>query len=174
LAINEGNSPHRYARHHTKANLQRRFAVQAKFRSDILPSLTMGTSSERARRARLVTVAEATDPRLPARVGETRDVQTRVCIPDAPLRTTHQNYLSELLIAKNLVLSFEPNPFAAAITASAKPAAIRPQLMAIASVPSFKTWEIMFTASHSVILSKQPFWIDNVRILSQRQLMDSA
>jgi hypothetical protein len=42
--------------HHTKANLQRRFVIPAKFRFDILPSLTMRAASSGA-------ILKLTDPR---------------------------------------------------------------------------------------------------------------
>jgi hypothetical protein len=43
-----------------------------------------------------------------------------------------QRYLSELLIEPNLVLSLPPNPFTAAMIASAMPAAINPYSIAVA------------------------------------------
>jgi hypothetical protein len=66
-----------------------------------------------------------------------------------------QNYFSELLIEENLLLSFAPNPFTAAMIASEMPAAIRPYSMAVAAVSSFKNLQMMFTpVPHPVILSK--------------------
>jgi hypothetical protein len=90
-----------------------------------------------------------TDPRLPGQAG--------VRVLGAPLRTTRPGFhLSELLIAVNLVLSFPPRPFTAAMMASEMPAAIRPYSMAVAAVSSFKNLEMIVTLGTApVVLSKQ-------------------
>jgi hypothetical protein len=103
-------------------------------------SLTMATRDRRSHAACAFNHAvKLTDIRPPKQVGG------GPCILDRSLRTMRRNYFSELLIEVNLVLSFEPNPFTAAITARAMPAAIRPYSMAVAAVSSFKNLEMVFT-----------------------------
>ena len=75
-----------------------------------------------------------------------------------------ETYFNEVLIAVNLVLSFEPNPFTAVMIAREIPAAIRPYSMAVAAVSSFKNLEIIFTLDPiALFCPSKPFWIDNVR-----------
>jgi hypothetical protein len=53
-------------------------------------------------------------------------------------------YFNELLIEENLVLSFAPIPFTAAIMASAMPAAMRPYSIAVAAVSSARNLRMIF------------------------------
>jgi hypothetical protein len=62
----------------------------------------------------------------------------------API-TVRWLHFNEELIAENLVLSFEPNPFTAAMMASEMPAAIKPYSIAVAALSSFKKREMSCT-----------------------------
>ena len=55
-----------------------------------------------------------------------------------------RSYFNELLIEENLVLSFTPIPFTAAMMASEMPAAIRPYSMAVAAVSSARNLRMVF------------------------------
>jgi hypothetical protein len=59
--------------------------------------------------------------------------------------TVRRLHFNEELIAENLVLSFEPNPFTAAMMASEMPAAIKPYSIAVAALSSFKKREMSCT-----------------------------
>lgn len=85
---------------------------------------------------------------------------------NAPLKNdASEIHFSELLIEVNLLLSFVPSPFTAAMIAREIPAAIKPYSMAVAPVSSFKNREIIRMAL-TAVLSKRPFWIEHVRALA--------